>query len=57
MYYLKNMGICASCERYFWKNQLSLLPNDPLRFNRKYCPECYPDILEKHTKLYYEHKL
>lgn len=49
--------VCAFCEKYFWKGQLSLLPRNELPFlNRKYCPKCYPNILAKHTELYFEYK-
>lgn len=47
----KNTEICASCENYFWKSQLSILPCDSLRFRhaRKFCPRCYLDALGKYA--------
>ncbi|KYD07484.1 hypothetical protein B4102_2975 [Heyndrickxia sporothermodurans] len=53
---MKGMEKCSLCGIYFWKSQLSLLPNGLFRFNEKYCPQCFPDVLETHTELYYEQK-
>ena len=53
---MKGIDKCSCCGRYFWKSELSSLPNDFPRFKQKYCPECFPDVLETHTKIYYEHE-
>jgi hypothetical protein len=46
---------CTSCGRYFWKSPLA--PTDFFHLKQKYCPRCFPDVLEEHSKLYngYEH--
>jgi len=47
--------MCISCENYFWKSQLSILPGDLFRLNRWYCPQCYPKALEEYTGLYWDY--
>ncbi len=47
------MGMCISCENYFWKSQLSMLPSGSFFHNRRYCPQCYPKALEEDTRIYW----
>jgi len=54
MFFLKrNMGMCISCEDYFWKSQLSMLPSGSFLLNKRYCPQCYPKALEEYTRVYW----
>lgn len=50
------MEMCTYCAKWFPEEQMKQLPDDERNKDNRYCPKCYPGVLEAHKNLPWNRK-